>query len=187
MARIGTVLSFLRVLRGTAQVVDIKSDRGAGDNITAEHFGPLGDDSPPLRGDHNILIPTTGTGSEASVGYIDPKNEGTAAGGEKRIYSRKPDGTIAAEVWLKGDGSIALTNENGGITLNADGSVVINGATFDPMGNLSIDEIDAAMITADAIEAITSLVIANLEVLGHTHTVTAPGSPSGPMIGGPPA
>ncbi len=97
-----------------AEVVDVESDGnvkvdpGGGDALIADHFGPSGDDSPPLPGDNVALTDGSETGTQQATGYSDPDNDGVAAQGEKRSYARSPAGTPVAEVYLKGDGSIVI-------------------------------------------------------------------------------
>lgn len=138
MGRIAKILSFLRVTRNTAKISDVKVDSGGGANITAEHFAPVGDDSYPLKTDYALTIGTRRSGGEAVVGYSDPLNTPKAAEGDKRIYARDPsDGSVVAEMWLKNDGSIVMTNEAGDNIINPDGSVdFANGATIDKDGDV---------------------------------------------------
>lgn len=111
--------------------VDVKSDRGSGDNVTAHHFSAPGDDSHPLPDDYAALTPSTGTGRQLSVAYRDGKNAAVAGPGEKRIYSRDAEGNVKASAYLKSDGTIELKNVgNASIIGMPDGSVVINGVTI---------------------------------------------------------
>ena len=111
----------------SAEGKDIKSDRGSGDNVTAQHFSAPGDDSLPLKGDYSALSQATGTGRQTSVGYRDGKLEGKAAPGEKRIYARSGPGEMSCEVWLKSTGEVIITNTVGTFVMQPTGDVVING------------------------------------------------------------
>ena len=122
MGLIGRILSFVRASRNGAQVSDLKMDPGGGPNITAEHFAPPGDDAFPLGTDYVYAGPTPQRGRLAAVGYIDPKNAPKALAGEKRIYSRDSAGAVAADHWLKADGTVATENAEGSTTLAPDGS-----------------------------------------------------------------
>lgn len=115
-----------------AEGKDIKSDRGSGDNVTAQHFSSPGDDALPLPGDYNALSGASGTGRQTSVGYRDAKNQGKAAPGEKRIYARDASGVLVCEVWLKNTGEINISSVASGadviingVRIPADGSDVI--------------------------------------------------------------
>ena len=106
-------LSFVRVERNGAKLSDVKVDPGGGPNVTAEHFAPIGEDAHPLPGDYVVTSDVSGTGREAVIGYVDPKNESKAQPGDKLVYSREPSedgaGRIITEQWLKNEGTI-ITN-----------------------------------------------------------------------------
>lgn len=89
-------------------MVDVQVDAGAGDITSAELFQPPGEDSLPMAGDTALLQESAGSGVKAVVGFDDPANEGQAAAGEKRIYSRTAAGALAADIWLKADGSVHI-------------------------------------------------------------------------------
>src|SRR5690606_15620971 len=91
-----------------ANVREVKADLGGGDVVTADLMLPPGDDAEPLPGDFVELVGGSGTGSAVAVGFFDPKNEGTAGSGERRIYARDADGAPVAAVWCKADGSIEI-------------------------------------------------------------------------------
>jgi hypothetical protein len=107
-----------------AQAPEAKVDRGGGDSITAYHFSAPGDDSQPLPGDVAFVAEDEGAGNGQIVGYQDPKTSPAAGVGEKRIYSRSGPGVVAAEVWLKADGSIDL--------LTGGTAIVVLGSRSDP-------------------------------------------------------
>jgi len=112
-----------------AEGKDIKSDRGSGDNVTAQHFSSPGDDALPLPGDYNALSGATGTGRQTSVGYRDGKNEGKATPGEKRIYARDAEGVLVCEVWLKNTGEVEIS------TVSSGADVIINGVRIPADGS----------------------------------------------------
>lgn len=129
MGGLAKILSFVRTTRNGAPVSDVKTDPGGGANVTAEHFGPAGDDSSPLPGDFVYLGGVPRTGGRAALGYLDPGNTPQAGAGEKRIYARDPNtGAVAVELWLKNDGSAVLTNAAGSLTLDAAGNVACSGS-----------------------------------------------------------
>jgi len=137
MGRVTKILSFIRSTLNGARVTDVKTDTGGGANITAQHFADPGDDSFPLLTDYAMNIDVSGSGNEAVAGYLDPINTPKATAGDKRIYARDANsGAVVVEVWLKSDSSAIISNSNGTMTLQADGTVNINGLTISPSGAL---------------------------------------------------
>lgn len=138
---IGKVLSFLRLDANGAKVSDVKLDEGGGDNRTARHFAPAGDDSFPLATDYTLQGDTPGEGRKAVLGYADPLNTPKALEGDRRIYARDPaTGATIVEVWLKNDGTALVSNDNGSIKLRPDGGSVATtpASTFDAKADGSI-------------------------------------------------
>lgn len=137
MGLIAKLLSFGRVqTEEGANVSDVKIDPGGGANITAQHFGPPGDDSYPLPDDYVAVVPAGGSGTESAVGYIDTENQAQALAGEKRLYSRDANGAVKTVIWLKNDGSLVIQNGAGTIQMATGGTVTINGVTIDTNGNI---------------------------------------------------
>lgn len=184
MGRLARLLSFVRTTRNGIPATDVKFNPGGGANVTGPHLAPPGDDSHPLPDDFIYAGGTSATGSEAVLGYVDPVNEPIAGAGEKRIYARDAaTGVVVAEVWLKNDGSILSSNDNGSSELQADGSIlgensngsfelqangdfVVNGVTINTNGNITT----AGTVNAGTVEATTSLTVAGKEMSGHTHS-----------------
>ncbi len=110
---------------------DIRCDEGGDDPLTADGYQPAGDDSPPRAGDEVGLADGVETGGAQVIGYNDDTTK-KAAKGEKRIYSRTlADGTVVAEVYLKGDGTIVLESLIPGgakISLLPGGDVLLGGS-----------------------------------------------------------
>lgn len=102
--KIAEVKSFDRGSDGA----NVTVDPGGGALLTAAWFEGSGDDSQPLPGDFVALDESTGAGTAQTTGAFDPVNAGQALPGEKRLYSRKADGSVVGEVWLKNDGSLSL-------------------------------------------------------------------------------
>ena len=119
----------------------------------------------------------------AAVGYLDPKANQTAGAGEKRIYSRDGSGAQVAQVWLKADGTVVVNNSTGMITMAPAGTINLNGVEIDPSGNITGPG-DATFsngaVTGDTVEALTSLIAALLEMVGHTHPAGTPPGNTGP-------
>ena len=186
MGFVADVVEFLRSVVDGAQTPEIKADRGGGDAVTAYHFAPPGDDSQPLPGDVAYLGEDQGAGNVQSLGYQDPSTEPKAGPGEKRIYARSGPGEVACEVWLKGDGTVRLANDQGSVELAPDGGVTAasgqgtmqlgaDGAASISNGQGSIDLDAAGNVTATT----------PLGTFGAaTHTHTTPFGPSGPPMPG---
>lgn len=164
MGLIGTLLSFVRGSVDDAQVADVAIDPGGGANITAQHFGPAGDDAQPLPGDFVAAIDGTGSGAQTAVAYLDPANAGQAAAGEKRIYSRDGNGVPIAVVWLKADGTIELG---------------LNPTDFVARASRVLEELQAVKADLDGFKSTFD---------GHIHTTTATvGASTTPGVIAPPA
>lgn len=168
MSRVGIVLSSSRVFGDTGHGVDVKVDGDANPTVV-EHYADPGDDSVPLPGDSAALEDSSGTGGEQCTGYADTKNAGKARAGEKRIYARRPDGSVACDVWLKGDESIAVTFGAGGsFECKANGDVVINGVKIDKLGNVTTRGEVTAGLTP-------------IKLTSHAHPTAGTGAPSAPV------
>ncbi len=125
MGRVAVVLSFERGTDPDGKPkAEVKCDPGGEANLTADHFGAAGDDSPPLPGDFVALEDSTGSGGEQATGYQDPKNAGTAEPGEVRRYARDADGVPVCEFHLKANGDIDIRG------IKTGGKVTINGVEF---------------------------------------------------------
>jgi hypothetical protein len=133
---VAIVVSFERVNDDDGHGIDVKCDVG-GDTITVPNFSVPGIDAPPLEGDSVALSESHGSGAEQAVGYEDTRNAGSAAGGEIRLYARDADGAPMCTIWLRGDGRVQLSNENGSFEMAANGNVTINGAVIDADGNIT--------------------------------------------------
>lgn len=111
MGRVAEVLAATRRMIRGVPVLSIKLSRGGGANATADHYGPSGDDSPPLPGDFAHSSAGPGSGQEQITGYHDPRNPGVALPGEKRLYVRDEDGEIVGTIWMKRDGTIRIETD----------------------------------------------------------------------------
>lgn len=205
MGWINKVLSFTRVTRNSAKISDVKIDPGGGPVITAEHYGPAGDDSHPLNTDYALAVDVPRTGGAAVAGYVDPINTPKATPGDKRIYARDSGtGAVVVEVWLKNDGTATVSNANGSITLRPDGGAIITtpGSTFDAKANGSIKgdngsgsfelesggdfvvngvTIDTAgNISTPASVSAPSILANSKELAGHDHAINSGSSAPGP-------
>lgn len=127
MGTIATVKSSERVAEG----VNLQVEVGDGDEETVELAQPPGVDSLPLPGDEPVLQESAGSGSQAAVGFIDPKNAGKAAEGEHRTYARSPDGTVVAEIWTRNSGDIEIT------CIKAGGKIKLGKVEIDQDGNIT--------------------------------------------------
>jgi hypothetical protein len=178
---ISIVKQFVRAVVDGAYKVSITHDPGYPDSNDAEVYGPSGDDSPPLPEDFALLVETPGAGRQNVAGYMDTRNEGVAEPGEVRRYARDPDGVVVATIWMKGDGTITIVNDNGSIEMAPSGDVTINGVTIDTSGNISTPgDIEATGdVTADGeVTAGNAVPAAKVTLSAHVHTSAAPGSPT---------
>lgn len=167
----GIVQSFERVVIDGVPLVEVQVDAGGGELLTLDHVDSCGEDSPPLAGDHAAVSESTGAGAARSAGYLDPKNPGAALAGEKRMYARDADGAVAAEVWIKGNGDVAIRSIKSG------GKIILNGVEIDQDGNVTVPgKVDATG------EVTTSAAGAPVTLSQHTHPTGV--GPSGPAIPG---
>lgn len=123
MGFIAKLKKFTRVSRDGVDLSDVEVDLGGGDLITSEHLEDAGVDSHPLVGDYAATLPIPRSGGQVVVGYFDPEYTPKAEPGEKIIYARDSNGALIVEVWLKNDGTAAIQNTNGTLTLRPDGSI----------------------------------------------------------------
>lgn len=105
---IGVVIGSERKVDNGVPVTDVQVDLHDGDTTNAELFQQPGDDALPLPGDKALMQEAPGVGVQACVGFNDPGNQGQAGPGERRLYSRTQTGKVAADIWMKGDGSVHI-------------------------------------------------------------------------------
>lgn len=174
MGLIAKLLAFRRTTRGAVQVSEAVADKGAGANVTADHYSAPGVDSRPTVADYVLMVPVAGAGKHAAAGYVDPINAGLAAAGEVRLYARNAAGVAMGSVWLKGDGQIVIANALGlSVTLKVDGSLEHwTGAVIDLTGDIkttAVPLVPGAMVS--------------LRTHTHSGVTTGPGA-SGPPVPG---
>lgn len=167
MGRLAVVTQFLRETFGGRQVSEVVSDPGAGADITSQMIQPSGFESQPLPEDYVHLTEDSGSGRELAAGFVDAFVDPVTEAGEVRVYSRNGSGGLQAWARLNKDGTGFLGNANGGITLNVNGSVTINGITFSSSGQL--------------ITGVAGLEINGVQVAGHDHLAGTPPGDTGPM------
>jgi len=156
-----------RVTDDNGHSVDITADQAGEQLLTLADYPPLGDDALPLPGDFVAVGDMTGNGVARASGYVDTKNPGVALPGEKRIYARDPDdGSVVAEIWLKGAGDIAIKS------IKAGGKINLNGVEIDQDGNITAPGEVTAKAGTPALVTLTQ----------HTHPTGT--GPSGPAIPG---
>jgi hypothetical protein len=185
MSRIAIVISFERTTRDGVPIEEIKVD-SSGDATTHDHYQPPGEDSPPLPGDYAVLVESDdGAGEEKIVGYSDPVNEGVAEPGERRQYARDADGNVVVSIHMKADGSLEISNENGSLTLEVDGSVSASG-DLSVAGDLTVggSVIADGSVTAGAdVVAGNAVPASAVHLLTHVHPTAGTGAPSPPTPG----
>lgn len=169
MGLLATVIAFTRSVVAGAQTPEAKLTAGGDETLTAGHFSSPGDDAHPLPGDVVFVSDDEGQGNGQIVGYQDPKTSPVAAAGEKRIYARSAPGVVAAEVWLKADGTLLLKNAVTTLELKPSGEATVGNA----VGSIKLD--GSGLVTFTAPLPLGS-------VGSHTHTHTTPFGPSGPPI-----
>ncbi len=182
MGLISRVISYVKTVSQGANVSDVKHDPGGGANQTGRHFQDPNTDSAPLPGDYLVTVHVQQSGSEEAVAYLDPSQAQTAQPGENRTYSRNGGGTEVAQVYLKNDGTIEVSNDSGSVTLEpsgrilaanrggfidlqAGGTVDINGFTIDPSGAAQ----SPVSVTAPTVSATTALTKAGVPVADQDH------------------
>ena len=184
MGRLSIVQQTARaVLRG-ANVLNAIVNPGGGANRSARVGNSPGEDSVPLPGDTAIEVDLEQIRGSAAVGFVDTKNAGVAGAGEVRRYARNAAGSPVAVFWLKADGTIVVMNFAGSIVMAPSGSVVINGVTIDPNGNIDApgDMSAGGEVSAPTVAADTSLTVASKELNGHVHGgVSAGGDNTAPF------
>lgn len=177
MARIGRVLSLTRVTREGAKLSDVKVRTDGGAALTLDHTGAPGDDCPPLPGDYVAIVPGEGTGRGTAVGYVDPKNQGTAAPGEKRYIGRNAEAVEVCELYLQSDGAASLSNANGSVVLGADGSITLSS----PEGSIGLTAAGSVSINGAVVSSVGEISNAIGIILGtHTHDLSGGGVTEGP-------
>lgn len=164
MGKLAVIMSFTRTIINGVTASIVKLDPGGGPLVTAEHISDPGDDSYPVPGDYAVIDPQNKTGRYTVSGYIDPNLNPKSDTGEKRIYARDNNGEVA-EVWLKNDGSIVVSNGSGNIELLANGNIDLNGVIIDTNGNMTVP---------------ISLKLNGKELDGHTHPILGGSSSPGP-------
>lgn len=171
MGLIGFIKSLTRATRQDGTKVDeYVVDLGGDEFLTAEHFGPAGDDSPARTDDRVAIYGITGRGRAVCLGFIDANNEQLAQQGERRLYSRDGAGDRVAQVWLKGNGSVRTENASGYYELKPDGTVDANGTTIAPNGDITCP----GKVTAQEIVA-PSIKVNGKELNNHSHPGVTPG------------
>lgn len=203
---IGKLLAYARAPRNGANQSDIKLDTGGGDIRTATHAQGSGDDAAPLPGDYAVNVQIDRSGGVFTVAFVEPDAAQAAQAGERRVYSRGANRVEVAQIWLKNDGTILVSNDNGSYTLNPSGAQKLlnasgsyelraNGSqrSENSAGHYELQvggtvEINGATIdpsgniVATSVSA-PSIVVDGKELKNHKHSgVTAGGAQSGPNV-----
>lgn len=182
MGQLGLVLSFVRVTRNGAEVSDVKVNLGGGLIVTAEHSATPGVDSNPLPGDYAYVAPAPQSGREVTAGYVDPETPPKALAGETRAYARGDDGNAVAEVWVRNTGEVTIANDNGSVTLRANGSILGQNSSGSFELQVAGDfVVNGVIIAADGSVTIpSSLTLNGKEIAEHDHTINSGSSAPGP-------
>ena len=202
---IGKLLSFVRVVRNSANLSDVKIDIGGGEIHTPEYSQPSGTDSVPLPGDFPIAVAvSTRSGGLVVTGMVETDALQKAQPGDHRTYARDAASRAeTVEFWLKADGTAVLSNANGTFTLSPDGTQSMQTAggsfTLTPAGDI-VGENDngdftlqsggtmvintatidpSGNIVATSVSA-PSIVANGKELAGHDHAINSGSSAPGP-------
>lgn len=183
MGLIARVVSFVR--NGLRD--DVKVNLAGRDFAIGQHYGPVGDDSPPLPNDYVAVVPHSRAGSVSCVAYGSTDLAKVSEPGEIRRVARDSTGAAVSEIHQRGDGTILITNYSGVIEMQPSGDVIINGVVIDTASNIttsahiSTATLDAsAAITAGSVAAPT--VTAGPVSLGtHVHSGDSGGTTSPPI------
>ena len=90
--------------------------------------GISGIDAKPILKDNVVTMKQENSGNQPIViGTNDVINESVTTEGEVQIYSRDAEGVKQADILIKADGSIKLSNSSGSFELKADGSCEATG------------------------------------------------------------
>jgi hypothetical protein len=90
--------------------------------------GIAGIDAKPILKDNAVTIKQENSGSQPFViGTNDVISQSVTSEGEIQIYSRDAEGVKQADILIKADGSIKLSNSSGSFELKADGSCEATG------------------------------------------------------------
>jgi hypothetical protein len=99
--------------------------------------GIAGIDAKPILKDNAVTIKQENSGSQPFViGTNDVISQSVTSEGEIQIYSRDAEGVKQADILIKADGSIKLSNSSGSFELKADGTceasndIIIGGISF---------------------------------------------------------
>ena len=127
MGRLGFVISVEPNTEDGEDVRDVKIDIGGGESLRVPLLTTPGIDAVPLPGDYVATISNPGDSGESAVAFADGSVDSLAQGGEIRLAGRKADHVVVSEVWIRGDGSVRVQNDNGFFELETGGRVNING------------------------------------------------------------
>lgn len=181
MGRIGKLKELLGFTRGDASLRRVRADTGGKYTITGDLYQPAGDDTAPRPDDWVAMVKGV-DGRHHVVGVLDPKNTNTAASGERRLYSRKADGSVAASVHLKKDGEVEVKNDAADFTVKPDGQVEMKNSAGGfirllPDGSVSINGVTislAGALVAPVSVGAPSVSAAGKELASHTHPAGTP-------------
>ena len=127
MGRLGFVINVEPNTEDGEDIRDVKVDLGGGEDLRIPLLLPPGIDAVPLPGDYVATISNPGDSGESAVAFADGRVASLAEGGEIRLAGRTADHVVVSEVWLYGDGSVRVGNDNGFFKLESDGRVNVNG------------------------------------------------------------
>ena len=146
-----------------------------GEVRTLQIFPGMGEDSWPCKGDIAVIEKASGVWYVAGIwDGEEPKRKP----GERRLYGRKEDGSVVADILLDGDGNISL-NADKDIFLGSDGDINLDGAgdiNLSSDKDIKLNGDDKRLVTYAELDQELQRIWAAVK----THTHEVPGAMPGP-------
>ena len=122
MAEIGEIKTVAR--EGSYVVATVAN--GAGVEVTGVIMSPLGSEFFPIVGD-TVIFQRTGNEIVIMAG-LSVSEDG--ASGDVGLFARDAIGAKKANLWLRSDGLIEMSNDSGNFSLAANGQFSVNNGNF---------------------------------------------------------
>lgn len=134
---VGRIKTTARRTAGAAKYLQAVVELFTDSLRTVDVYAPPGVDARPLPGDRAACVEAPRTGGRNAVGFQDTVNPGEADEGEVVLYARDAEGAKVVRVRVYKDGRARIYNENGSMTLGANGDFNINGAVISASGEIT--------------------------------------------------
>lgn len=138
-----------------------------------------GEISNPPNGSKVISLPIGTNGYKVGIAVDDNIEPEQLEPGDKIIYSSK-DGVIKGRIYLKNNGDILVTNDNGSYKLLEDGTFEVNG---NDKSFVTFDELDTALDNFKTSIETSIKGSVDAGVIAHTHISNGSGVPTNPGVG----